>query len=87
VLSARSVSLNLGPGPPTLLLAGSADRFYGPELFAETAQLIPGSRLRVFERRGHITAAFHPEWSREITGFSRRATGRRSPARAAAAGS
>ena len=54
---------------PTLLLAGSADRFYRPELFAETARLIPGSRLRVFERRGHITVALHPEWSREIGRF------------------
>jgi pimeloyl-ACP methyl ester carboxylesterase len=54
---------------PTLLLAGSADRFYRPELFAETARLIPGSRLRVFERRGHITVALHPEWSREIARF------------------
>jgi len=31
--------------------------------------LIPGSRLRVFERRGHITVAMHPEWSREIARF------------------
>jgi len=44
---------------PTLVLAGSADRFYSPELFAETARLIPASRLRVFERRV-ITAAMHP---------------------------
>ncbi len=54
---------------PTLILAGSADRFYSPELFAETARLIPGSRLRVFERRGHVTVARHPEWSREIEHF------------------
>jgi pimeloyl-ACP methyl ester carboxylesterase len=54
---------------PTLVLAGSADRFYRPELFAETARLIPASRLRVFERRGHITVALHPEWSREIGRF------------------
>ena len=54
---------------PTLILVGSADRFYSPELFAETARLIPGSRLRVFERRGHVTVARHPEWSREIERF------------------
>lgn len=54
---------------PTLILAGGADRFYSPELFAETARLIPGSRLRVFERRGHVTVARHPEWSREIERF------------------
>jgi pimeloyl-ACP methyl ester carboxylesterase len=54
---------------PTLILAGSADRFYGGELFAETQRLIPGSRLRVFEGRGHITVTMHPEWSREIDRF------------------
>jgi len=54
---------------PTLILAGGADRFYSPELFAETARLIPDSRLRVFERRGHVTVTMHPEWSREIERF------------------
>ena len=54
---------------PTLILAGSADRFYSPELFTETARLIPGSWLRVFEGRGHVTVARHPEWSREIDRF------------------
>jgi pimeloyl-ACP methyl ester carboxylesterase len=54
---------------PTLILAGSEDRFYSPELFAETARLIPGSRLRVFEGRGHLTVARHPEWTREIEHF------------------
>jgi pimeloyl-ACP methyl ester carboxylesterase len=54
---------------PTLILAGSEDRFYGPELFAETARLIPGSRLRVFEGRGHVTVARHPEWAGEIERF------------------
>jgi pimeloyl-ACP methyl ester carboxylesterase len=54
---------------PTLILAGGADRFYSPELFAETARLIPGSRLRVFERRGHITVTMHPDWAGEIERF------------------
>jgi pimeloyl-ACP methyl ester carboxylesterase len=54
---------------PTLILAGSEDRFYSPELFTETARLIPGSRLRVFEGRGHVTVARHPEWTREIERF------------------
>ncbi len=40
---------------PTLILAGSDDRFYSPELFAETAALVPGSTLRIFPGRGHIT--------------------------------
>ena len=54
---------------PTLILAGGDDRFYSPELFAETARLIPGSRLRVFEGRGHVTVARHPEWAGEIERF------------------
>jgi pimeloyl-ACP methyl ester carboxylesterase len=67
---------------PTLILAGSADRFYSPELFAETARLIPTSRLRVFERPGHITAAIHPEWSGEIARFIAESDRATSPARA-----
>jgi pimeloyl-ACP methyl ester carboxylesterase len=54
---------------PTLILAGGEDRFYSPELFAETARLIPRSRLRVFEGRGHLTASRHPEWAPEIDRF------------------
>jgi pimeloyl-ACP methyl ester carboxylesterase len=54
---------------PTLILAGGADRFYSPELFAETARLIPDSRFRVFEGRGHITVTTHPEWAGEIERF------------------
>jgi pimeloyl-ACP methyl ester carboxylesterase len=55
---------------PTTILAGSADRFYSPELFAETARLIPGSRLRVFEGRGHVTVGRDPDWPREIERFA-----------------
>jgi pimeloyl-ACP methyl ester carboxylesterase len=54
---------------PTLIVAGSEDRFYRRELFAETARLIPGSRLVVLEGRGHVTAARDPGWSREIERF------------------
>jgi pimeloyl-ACP methyl ester carboxylesterase len=54
---------------PTLILAGSEDRFYSRELFAETARLIPGSRLRLIEGRGHVSVASHPEWTREIERF------------------
>jgi pimeloyl-ACP methyl ester carboxylesterase len=53
----------------TLILAGNEDRWYSRELFAETARLIPGSRLRVFEGRGHVTVARHPEWGGEIERF------------------
>ncbi len=40
---------------PTLLVAGGRDRFYETELFAETAALIPGCRLTVYPRLGHVT--------------------------------
>jgi pimeloyl-ACP methyl ester carboxylesterase len=40
---------------PTLIVGGAEDRFYSPELFAETAALIPGARLEVFDGRGHVT--------------------------------
>ena len=54
---------------PTLILAGSDDRWYSPELFAETARLIPGSRLRVFEGRGHVTVGRDPGFKQEIERF------------------
>ncbi len=41
---------------PALILAGRLDRFYSPALFEETAALIPGSQLRIIERRGHVSA-------------------------------
>jgi pimeloyl-ACP methyl ester carboxylesterase len=41
---------------PTLLVAGRDDRFYAPELFEETARLIPGCDLRVLDGKGHMTA-------------------------------
>jgi pimeloyl-ACP methyl ester carboxylesterase len=54
---------------PTLILAGGADHWYSPELFAETASLIPGSRLRLFQGRGHVTVYRHPEWAGEVMRF------------------
>jgi pimeloyl-ACP methyl ester carboxylesterase len=54
---------------PTLIVAGSEDRFYSEQLFAETERLIPGSRLRVFHGRGHVTATMHKEWGPEIVRF------------------
>jgi pimeloyl-ACP methyl ester carboxylesterase len=45
---------------PTLIVAGRDDRFYAPELFEETARLIPGSDLRLLDGKGHITALNDP---------------------------
>jgi pimeloyl-ACP methyl ester carboxylesterase len=54
---------------PTLIVVGSKDRFYSEELFVETERLIPGSRLRVFQGRGHVTATMHKEYGPEIVRF------------------
>ncbi|HYI19333.1 MAG TPA: alpha/beta hydrolase [Solirubrobacteraceae bacterium] len=55
---------------PTVIVGGSEDRFYSRELFAETAELIPDSRLVVLEGRGHVTAGRDPGWTREIERFA-----------------
>jgi pimeloyl-ACP methyl ester carboxylesterase len=41
---------------PTLIVCGRDDAFYPPELFEETARLIPGSELVVLDGRGHVDA-------------------------------
>ena len=53
----------------TLLLAGRADRFYTTALFHETVRLIPNSRLRLLDGRGHITVMRDPRFYREVTAF------------------
>lgn len=54
---------------PTLILAGGRDRFYSPELFAETAALIPRSRLRLFPRRGHISVTMDRQAQAALDAF------------------
>ncbi len=54
---------------PTLLVAGALDRFYGQELFAETAALIPGARLSVRPGRGHVTVVGDRRTIAETIGF------------------
>jgi pimeloyl-ACP methyl ester carboxylesterase len=53
----------------TLIVGGGRDRFYGAGLFQETAELIPGSVLRVFPRRGHISVASDRHAQATIAGF------------------
>jgi pimeloyl-ACP methyl ester carboxylesterase len=45
---------------PTLLVGGGRDRFYGTELFQETARLIPDCQLELRPGLGHITVMWHP---------------------------
>jgi pimeloyl-ACP methyl ester carboxylesterase len=54
---------------PTLILAGRDDRFYAPELFAETARLIPDSRLCLLDGRGHMTVMRDRRFRAELTSF------------------
>jgi pimeloyl-ACP methyl ester carboxylesterase len=53
----------------TIILAGRDDRFYAGELFEETARLIPGSELHLFEGRGHITVMSDPGFRRSLAAF------------------
>jgi pimeloyl-ACP methyl ester carboxylesterase len=54
---------------PTLIGAGAKDRFYGRELFEETARLIPRSQLVLIPGRGHITALGTARLTHSVAGF------------------
>ncbi len=54
---------------PTLLIAGGRDRFYDLAIFEETVALIPGCRLSLHPRRGHITVTSSPRTIAEALGF------------------
>jgi len=49
---------------PTLILGGERDRYYGPELFAETAALIPRSRAEI---QGFLNVGVSSELSQTAT--------------------
>jgi pimeloyl-ACP methyl ester carboxylesterase len=56
---------------PTLIVAGDRDRNYTPELFRETAERIPGARLRLYPGKGHAsiaTLSYKPAVG-EVVGF------------------
>ena len=46
-------------------------RFYAPELFRETAERIPGARLRLYQDKGHVGVITHKPAIREIVAFLR----------------
>lgn len=54
---------------PTLIVAGARDRFYPRQLLEETQQLIPGSSLRRFPRRGHLTVMTDPRLAPAVRAF------------------
>jgi pimeloyl-ACP methyl ester carboxylesterase len=45
---------------PALLVGGGRDRYYGIELFEQTAALIPGCQLEIRPGLGHIMVMWHP---------------------------
>jgi pimeloyl-ACP methyl ester carboxylesterase len=54
---------------PSVIVAGGRDRFYSRALFEETAALVPGAQLRLFQRHGHITVLSAPRALAAIHGF------------------
>jgi pimeloyl-ACP methyl ester carboxylesterase len=60
---------------PTLLVGGSRDRYYGTELFEQTAALIPDCQLEIRRGLGHITVMWHPRVLARIRFFLETAAG------------
>lgn len=54
---------------PTLITAGTRDRFYPRQVLDETQQLIPGSVLLHVPRRGHLTVMTAPRFTATVRGF------------------
>jgi len=54
---------------PTLIVNGGRDQFYRSNIVRETHDLIPGSRLLVYPRRGHITVVSDKEAVGEVKAF------------------
>jgi pimeloyl-ACP methyl ester carboxylesterase len=54
---------------PTLLLAGGRDRYYGKDILAETAALIPNRQLDIHERLGHVSVLWNPRSVAQVFGF------------------
>ncbi len=54
---------------PTLIIAGRDDRFYSPDLFEQTAQLVAGSRLHLINGRGHITVTRDRRFTPTLAAF------------------
>ena len=54
---------------PTLVVAGTKDFFYTPDLVGETAAGIPDARLILYEGMGHPASG--KEFSRDVLAFLR----------------
>jgi homoserine acetyltransferase len=54
---------------PTLVIGGARDRFYSPELFAETTERLRATRLCLYPRKGHVGTIMHRPAITEIDRF------------------
>ena len=54
---------------PTLVIGGDQDGFYAPELFRDTAELIPNGRLILYPGKGHMAAISDPRLMPDILEF------------------
>ncbi len=54
---------------PTLVIGGDRDAFYSPELFTETASLIPNGRLILYRGKGHLGTQAAPGFVEDVLGF------------------
>lgn len=54
---------------PTLVIGGDQDGFYTPELFRDTAELIPNGRLILYPGKGHMAAISDPRLMPDILEF------------------
>ena len=54
---------------PTLVVGGDQDGFYSPELFRDTAALIPNGRLILYPGKGHMAATSDPRLMPDVLEF------------------
>lgn len=54
---------------PTLVIGGARDRAFSPALFRATADGIPGARLILYPRSGHVGTMLNPRFGRDVAAF------------------
>jgi pimeloyl-ACP methyl ester carboxylesterase len=54
---------------PALVVGGERDAFYGPDLFTETAALIPRGQLMLYRRKGHLGTQLDRRLATDVLAF------------------
>ena len=54
---------------PTLIIGGGRDRAFSEELFRETASGIPGARLVIYPKRGHVGTMWDWRFGKDVAEF------------------